>query len=94
MNLPIQFPSFIQTFSDVPTWTFVQGDLDGDGTDDCVAGGRAGVLFALSGKTGRKLWQFESHLVKTDLMSVYAAQFVQDVNSDRVPDILAVHGGT
>ena len=51
------------------------------------------MLFALSGTNGTTIWQFESHLVKTDLMSVYAAQFVHDVNADRVPDILAVHGG-
>ena len=70
-----------------------QGDLDNDETPDCVAGGRAGVFFAFSGKTGKILWQFENHLIKSDLMSVYAAQFINDVNNDGTPDVLAVHGG-
>jgi len=70
-----------------------QGDLDGDGTPDCVAGGRAGVFFALSARAGTVLWRFESKLVQSDLMSVYAAQFLRDVSEDGVPDILAVHGG-
>lgn len=70
-----------------------QGDLDQDGTKDCVAGGRAGVFFALSGATGKLLWQFENDLVKSDLMSVYVAQFIDDLNKDGVPEILAVHGG-
>ena len=32
-------------------------------------------------------------MLQTDLMSVYVAQFINDVNGDHVPDILAVHGG-
>ena len=71
-----------------------QADLNGDGYVDCLAGGRAGVFLAVDIRTGDKLWEFEDHAIKSDLMSVYAAQFVQDVNADRVPDILAVHGGT
>ncbi len=70
-----------------------QGDLNGDGTTDCVAGGRAGVktihpkpqgqvktikyfqvLFALSGLNGAILWEFGDHVVKSDLMSLYAPQ--------------------
>ena len=46
-----------------------------------------------SGQTGKVLWRFENHLVQSDLMSVYAAQFIRDVNHDGVPDVLAVHGG-
>ena len=44
---------------------------------DCLAGGRAGVFLAISVKTGQKLWDFGEHVIKDDLMSVYAAQFVQ-----------------
>ena len=32
-------------------------------------------------------------MLQTDLMSVYVAQVISDVNGDHVPDILAVHGG-
>ena len=39
------------------------------------------------------LWEFGNHAVQSDLMSVYAAQFVHDLNGDGCPEILAVHGG-
>ena len=54
-----------------------QTDLDGDSVTDCVAGGRAGVFLAVSSRTGEMLWDFADHAIKSDLMSVYAAQFVQ-----------------
>ena len=70
-----------------------QADLDSDNVTDCLAGGRAGLFLAISVKTGEKIWDFADHAVKSDLMSVYAAQFVQDLDSDGVQDVLAVHGG-
>ena len=70
-----------------------QSDLDGDGYIDCLAGGRAGVFLAVSIKEGKELWQFGDHAIQSDLMSVYAAQIVEDVDNDGVQDILAVHGG-
>ena len=59
-----------------------QADLDNDGVKDCLAGGRAGVFLAVSTKTGDKLWDFGDHAIRSDLMSVYAAQFVQDLDGD------------
>ena len=70
-----------------------QADLDGDGVTDCLAGGRAGVFLAVSSKTGKKIWDFGDHAIRSDLMSVYAAQFVEDLDRDGVQDVLAVHGG-
>ena len=70
-----------------------QADLDLDNVTDCLAGGRAGVFLAVSIKTGNKIWEFGDHAIKSDLMSVYAAQFVQDLDGDGVQDVLAVHGG-
>ena len=70
-----------------------QADLNGDGYVDCLAGGRAGVFLAVDIRTGEKLWEFEDHAIKSDLMSVYAAQFVQDLDGDGVLEVLAVHGG-
>ena len=32
-------------------------------------------------------------MIKSDLMSVYVAQFIDDLNQDGIPEILAVHGG-
>ena len=70
-----------------------QADLNGDGYVDCLAGGRAGVFLAVDIRTGEKLWEFEDHAIKSDLMSVFAAQFVQDLDGDGVLEVLAVHGG-
>lgn len=70
-----------------------QADLDGDGVIDCLAGGRAGVFLAVSMKSGSKIWDFGEHAIRSDLMSVYAAQLVEDLDSDGVQDVLAVHGG-
>ena len=44
-------------------------------------------------RTGAKIWDFGDHAVKSDLMSVYAAQLVPDLDGDGVQDVLAVHGG-
>ena len=67
--------------------------MDGDNVTDCLAGGRAGVFLAVSARTGAKIWDFGDHAVKSDLMSVYAAQLVPDLDGDGVQDVLAVHGG-
>ena len=70
-----------------------QADLDEDGTIDCLAGGRAGVFLAVSIKKGKELWSFGNHAIQSDLMSVYDAQIVEDIDNDGVQDILAMHGG-
>jgi hypothetical protein len=70
-----------------------QADLDKDGVTDCLAGGRAGVFLAVSLKEGKELWSFGEHAILSDLMSVYAAQFIEDIDNDGVQDVLAVHGG-
>lgn len=70
-----------------------QADLDGDGYIDCLAGGRAGVFLAVSIKEGKEIWTFGDHAIQSDLMSMYAAQLVEDVDNDGVEDVLAVHGG-
>jgi hypothetical protein len=70
-----------------------QADLDGDGVTDCLAGGRAGVFLAVSLKEGKELWSFGGHAILSDLMSVYTAQFIEDIDNDGVQDVLAVHGG-
>ncbi len=48
----------------------------------------------MSGSDGRLLWVFDKeHTAQSDLMSVYAGQFIHDIDGDGVSDILAVHGG-
>lgn len=51
------------------------------------------MFVALNGRNGSVLWSFDTHLVKSDLMSVYDAQTLQDLDGDGVPEVLAVHGG-
>lgn len=49
---------------------------------------------AIDGQTGAVLWEFDKrHAIQMDVLSVYAAQFVHDLNGDGVPDVFAVHGG-
>lgn len=69
-------------------------DIDVDGVQDCLIGGRAGVFEAISGRKGKMLWRFR----KEDpgfkaIMGIYTAQFVRDLDGDGVADVLASHGG-
>ncbi len=51
------------------------------------------LLFAFDTTKGKVLWDFKPDVIKSDLMSMYAAQFVHDLNGDGIPEVLAVHGG-
>ncbi len=51
------------------------------------------LFLAINGRNGSVLWEFEQHEIKTDLMSVYDAQFISDLDGDGSPEVLAVHGG-
>ena len=70
-----------------------QADLNGDGYVDCLAGGRAGVFMAINIKDGTELWSFGETAIQSDLLSMYSAQIVEDLDSDGIQDVLAVHGG-
>ena len=70
-----------------------QADLNGDGYVDCLAGGRAGVFMAINIKDGTELWSFGDTTIQSDLLSMYSAQIVEDLDSDGIQDVLAVHGG-
>lgn len=69
------------------------GDLDLDGTWDCLLGGRGGVFQAISGKSGKLLWNFGKQASRDRKMNLYTAQFIRDMNGDGVLDVLAAHGG-
>lgn len=69
------------------------GDLNNDGVPDCLLGGRGGVFDAISGKNGALLWAFADVKVRSDIMNLYTAQFIHDLNNDGVMDVLQVHGG-
>lgn len=69
------------------------GDLDLDGTWDCLLAGRGGVFQAISGKSGKLLWNFGDQPARDVMMNLYTAQFIRDMNGDGVMDVLAAHGG-
>ncbi|KAL3885796.1 hypothetical protein ACJMK2_025834 [Sinanodonta woodiana] len=68
-------------------------DLDKDGIPDCLCGGRAGAFQAISGKTGSLLWSFESQEAKNEIMNLYTAHIIPDMDGDDTVDVLAIHGG-
>lgn len=69
-------------------------DLDFDGVRDCLISGRVAVFEAVSARHGTLLWRFSKDDPGfEEIMGVYTAQFVRDLDGDGVPDILASHGG-
>ncbi|XP_053372852.1 uncharacterized protein LOC128546395 [Mercenaria mercenaria] len=68
-------------------------DLNKDGVMDCLAGGRAGAFQAVSGKDGSLIWNFGKQNAKNDIMNLYTAQIIKDIDGDGTVDILAIHGG-
>ena len=80
----------------VGTPTFV--DLSGDGAPDVVIGGRGAQLYAINGRTGKLLWQYQIENNDYDTkgyirFNFYTPQILEDVNNDLVPDILVSNGG-
>ena len=69
------------------------GDIDKDGIPDCLLGGRGGIFDAISGKDGHLLWSFWDKTVRSEVMNLYTAQFIRDLNSDGVMEVLQIHGG-
>ncbi len=73
-------------------------DLDQDGTPDIVIGGRTGVLKAISGKSGRVLWEFEDiaeqkALIRRRYFNFYNPQLLPDLDGDGIGEILVSNGG-
>ena len=69
-------------------------DIDQDGVRDCLIGGRVGVFEAISARHGNLLWRFSKDSPGyEEIMGIYTAQFIRDLDGDGVLDILASHGG-
>lgn len=72
-------------------------DLNGDGTDDVIIGGRSPQLRALDGKTGAVIWTYQyqeaDSILKYAHFNFYHGQMVPDQNEDGFPDLLIVNGG-
>ena len=69
------------------------GDITDDGVPDCLLGGRGGIFDAISGKDGRLLWAFWDKAARSDVMNLYTAQFIHDLNGDGIMEVLQIHGG-
>lgn len=69
-------------------------DLDRDGVRDCLIGGRVGMFEAISARHGALLWRFtKDDPGFVEIMGIYTAQFIRDMDGDGVPEVLAAHGG-
>lgn len=68
-------------------------DLDGDGIEDAVIGGRSAELIAISGKTGEEIWRFDRKTAKEKWYGFYNPQFIVDQDGDGLEDILTSNGG-
>ncbi|XP_021931466.1 uncharacterized protein LOC110835503 isoform X3 [Zootermopsis nevadensis] len=71
-------------------------DLTEDKTNDCLISGKGGVLQLVNGHDGSSVWQFVEHAGQAGLhgepfVDVYSAQFIQDVDGDGFPDVVAAH---
>ena len=68
-------------------------DLNGDGVQDVIIGGRSASLFALNGKNGKIIWKFDKTKGGIKWFNFFNAQFIRDQDRDGVEDILVSNGG-
>lgn len=73
-------------------------DINEDGIDDVIIGGRGANLFALDGKTGEEIWsytfQFEDHpVLRYARYNFYNSSLIADQNGDGISDLLTINGG-
>ncbi|KAH8312555.1 hypothetical protein KR044_011370, partial [Drosophila immigrans] len=69
-------------------------DIDLDGGMDCLAAGRLGMIFAISGRTGQVIWTFHELEVETNspiVMDLYTINVLRDLDGDQVPELIAAH---
>jgi len=68
-------------------------DLNNDGTQDLVIGGRSAELMAINGRSGEVIWKFNKKSDGIDWYNFYNAQFISDQDGDGMGDILISNGG-
>ncbi|MEM9674297.1 MAG: PQQ-binding-like beta-propeller repeat protein [Bacteroidota bacterium] len=73
-------------------------DIDDDGVEDIIIGGRSAVLKAISGASGKVLWEFFSttklkEVRQAKWYNFYNPQFVPDQDQDGLEDLLVSNGG-
>lgn len=68
-------------------------DLNGDGVEDVVIGGRSAELKAINGANGKLLWKFNKRKGAKKWYNFYNPQFIADQDGDGLEDILISNGG-
>lgn len=71
-------------------------DITGDAIPDVFISGREAQLYAINGSNGNIIWEFFPYLTNpadSGLYNFYSPQFIPDMNSDLIPDILVSNGG-
>lgn len=71
-------------------------DLNKDGVEDIIIGGRVGELQAINGNTGAIIWKFDKNtpsLKSKKWYNFYNPQLIPDQDGDGMEDILISNGG-
>ncbi|MEO6686986.1 MAG: VCBS repeat-containing protein, partial [Dyadobacter sp.] len=71
-------------------------DLNKDGVEDIIIGGRVGELQAINGNTGAIIWKFDKKtpsLKNKKWYNFYNPQLIPDQDSDGLEDIIISNGG-
>jgi outer membrane protein assembly factor BamB len=73
-------------------------DINGDGVEDVVIGGRSAILQAIDGRDGTLIWDFVEtnqlkKLVQKKYFNFYNPQLIPDITGDGLPEIIVSNGG-
>lgn len=73
-------------------------DINGDGVEDVLIGGRSAELIAINGRNGEVIWRFSRKTKgidgkKSNWYNFYNPQFIPDQNQDGLEDIIVSNGG-
>ena len=73
-------------------------DINEDGTEDIIIGGRNHQIKALDGKSGALIWAYtyqydKDPILKNAQFNFYNSILVSDQNQDNFPDLLTINGG-